>query len=75
MVAQCYQASFCSLNTVFIVKLNSISFLNHNFTIKTSFNFQFYRVKINLNHKIKLKCISNPHLSSKSIPNLNHKIN
>ena len=42
MVAQCYQACFCSLNTVFIVKVNSNSVLNHNFTIKTGFNFQSY---------------------------------
>ena len=42
MVAQCYQACFCSLNTVFIVKLNSNSILNHDFTIKTGFNFQLY---------------------------------
>ena len=42
MVAQCYQACLCSLNTVFIVKLNSSPVLDHNFTIKTGFNFQFY---------------------------------
>ena len=41
-MAQCYQACFGSLNTVFIVKLNSNSVLDHNFTIKTGFNFQFY---------------------------------
>ena len=51
MVAQCYQACFCSLNTVFIVKLNSNSVLDHNFTILT-FNSM---VKINLNHKINSK--------------------
>ena len=100
MVTQCYQACFCSLNTVFIVKLNSSSVLDHNFTIKTSFNFQFYsqnKSQSQINSKVKinvflilisvqnlflisiiksiqrLKCISNPDLSSKSIPNLNHK--
>ena len=47
MVAQCYQACFCSLNTVFIVKLISNYVLNHNFTIKTGNSV----VKISYNHK------------------------
>ena len=41
MVAHYYQACFCSLNIVFIVKLNSNSVLNHNFTIKIDVKFQF----------------------------------
>ena len=37
-----HQARFCSLNIVFIVKLNSDSVLDHNFTIKTDLKFRFY---------------------------------
>ena len=32
----------CSLNIVFIVKLNSNPVLNHNFTIKNDLKFRFY---------------------------------
>ena len=42
MVAHYYQACFCSLNLIFVAKLNSNSVLNHNFTIETNFKFRFY---------------------------------
>ena len=81
MVAHYYQTCFCGLNIVFIVKLHLNSVLIHNFTIKTDFKFRFYLQYQNqfLISTIKsvpnLKCISNSDLSSKSIRNLNHKIN
>ena len=78
MVAQCYQTRFCNLNTIFILKLDSNSVLNNNFTFKLVLIFNSeVKINFNFNYKInsKVKCISNPDLNSKSIPNLNHKIN
>ena len=46
MVAQCYQARFCNLNTIFILKLDSNSVLNNNFTFKLVLIFNS-EVKIN----------------------------
>ena len=52
-------ACFCSLNVVFIVKLNSNYVLNHNITVKADFKFQFYKSISksisNLNHNINSK--------------------
>ena len=56
MVAQCYQACFCSLNTIFILKLNSNSVLNHNFTFKLVLIFNsVVKFNFNFNHKINSK--------------------
>ena len=56
MVAQCYQACFCSLNTIFIPKFNSNSVLNHNFTFKLVLIFNsVVKFNFNFNHKINSK--------------------
>ena len=56
MVAQCYQARFCNLNTIFILKLNSNSVLNHNFTFKLVLIFNSeVKINFNFNHKINSK--------------------
>ena len=56
MVVQCYQACFCSLNTIFIPKFNSNSVLNHNFTFKLVLIFNsVVKFNFNFNHKINSK--------------------
>ena len=53
MVAQCYQARFCNLNTIFILKIDSNSVLNNNFTFKLVLIFNS-EVKINFNFNYKI---------------------
>ena len=55
-MAQCYQARFCNLNTIFILKLNSNSVLNNNFTFKLVLIFNSeVKINFNFNHKINSK--------------------
>ena len=75
-MAQCYQARFCNLNTIFMLKLDSNSVLNNNFTFKLVLIFNSeVKINFNFNYKInsKVNCISNPDLNSKSIRHSENK--